>query len=155
LSIRRIRKGMLACRLLPLVGLVALAAFLVLRLPAALAVSWSRATAAWRDRALNADSALAQMRGSEYVTAIHRIREELPSDSEYLLLAVPGGADVFVRFDLAPRRAIFGGALTDVAYNVTPAKLRALPEWTVIARLDPPGPRLVKTRLLAEKGAVP
>jgi hypothetical protein len=146
---------MLARRLAPLVGLVALVTFLILRLPAALADSWSRVTAAWRDRALDADSALAQVRGSEYVTAIHRIREELPADSEYLLLTAAGGADVFVRFDLAPRRAIFGGEPKDVAYNVTPAKLRTLPEWTIIPRLDPPGPRLVKTRLLAEKGAVP
>jgi hypothetical protein len=68
---------------------------------------------------------------------------------------VAGGADAFVRFDLAPRRAIFGGEPKDVADNVTPAKLHALPEWTIIPRLDPPGPRLVKTRLLAEKGAVP
>jgi len=146
---------MRARRLSPLVGLVALAAFLALRLPAAFAVSWSRVTTAWHNRALDAEESLASHRGLEYVAAIHRIREQLPSDSEYLLLAVPGGADVFVRFDLAPRRAIFGGALTDVPYNVTPAKLRTLPEWTVLARLDPPGPRLVETRLLAEKGAVP
>ncbi len=130
-------------------------AFLALRLPAALAVSWSRVAAAWQDRALDADSALEQMRGSEYVAAIRRIREELPPDSEYLLLAVAGGADVFVRFDLAPRRAIFGGAPKEVASNVTLSKLRTLPEWTILARLDPPGPRLVKTRLLAEKGAIP
>jgi hypothetical protein len=146
---------MRARRLAPLVGLVALAAFLAMRLPAALAASWSRVTAAWRDRALDADSALAQVRGPEYVAAIHRIREKLPADSEYLLLAAAGGVDVFVRFDLAPRRAIFGGQPTDVAHNVTLAKLPTRPEWTVIPRLRPPGPSLVETRLLAEKGAVP
>jgi hypothetical protein len=146
---------MLARRLTPLVGLVALVAFLVLRLPAAFDASRSRVKAAWHDRALDADSALAQARGPEYVAAIHRIREELPADSEYLLLAAASGADVFVRFDLAPRRAIFGGEPKDVSYNVTPEKLRTLPAWTIIPRLDPPGPRLVETRLLAEKGAVP
>jgi hypothetical protein len=146
---------MRAFRLAPLAGLVALAAFLVLRLPAAFADSWSRVKAAWRDRALDADSALAGVRGAEYVMAIHRIREALPADSEYLLLAAAGGADVFVRFDLAPRRAIFGGEPKDVADNVTPAKLPALPEWTVIPRLDPPGPRLVRTRAIAERGALP
>jgi hypothetical protein len=144
---------MSARRRLPLVGLVALSVFLVLRLPAALADSWSRVRDAWRDRGLDADSALAQVRGPEYVAAIHRIREELPPDSEYLLLA--GEGDVLARFDLAPRRAIFGGRPEDIVDNVTPAKLTALPEWTVIPRLDPPGPRLVKTRLLAEKGAIP
>ncbi len=147
---------MLARRLLPLIGLVALGAFLALRLPAALADSWSRVTAAWHDRALDADSALARVRGPEYVAAIHRIRAELPAYSEYFLLeAVPGGAAYFVRFDLAPRRAVFGGDPGDFARNVTPAKLSTLPEWTVVARLDPPGPRLVRTSLLAEKGAVP
>jgi hypothetical protein len=146
---------MLVRRLTPLVGLAALAAFLVLHLPAALADSWSRVRDAWRDRALDADSALARMRGPEYVAALHRIREVLPADSEYLLLAAASGADVFVRFDLAPRRAIFGGKAKDVADNVTPAKLPTLPEWTIIPLLDPPGPRLVKTRLLAEKGALP
>ena len=67
----------------------------------------------------------------------------------------PGGADVFVRFDLAPRRAVFGGAAEDVAHNVTSAKLPTLPEWTVIPRLDPPGPRLVRTRVVAERGSRP
>lgn len=146
---------MLARRLFPLIGLVALAAFLVLRLPAAIADSWSRVRGAWRDRGLDADSALAQLRGPEYVAAIHRIREMLPPDSEYLLLSASSGADVFVRFDLAPRRAIFGGRPEDIADNLTPARLLTLPEWTIIPLLEPPGPRLVKTRLLAEKGAVP
>ena len=148
-------RRMLARRLLPFAGLVALAVFLVLRLPTALGDSWSRVRDAWRDRGLDADAALVRLRGPEYVAAIHGIREVLPADAEYLLLAAPNGADVFVRFDLAPRRAIFGGEPKDVAYNVTPAKLPTLPEWTVIPRLDPPGPRLVRTRAIAEKGAVP
>jgi hypothetical protein len=146
---------MQARRFFPLVGLAALAAFLALRLPAALADSWNRVRGAWRDRALDADSALALVRGSEYVAAIRRIRDKLPPDSEYLLLSSPGWGDVFVRFDLAPRRAIFGGDAKDIAHNVTLAKLRYLPEWTIIPRLAPPGPSLVETRLLAEKGAVP
>jgi hypothetical protein len=146
---------MLARRLLPLAGLVALAAFLVLRLPAALDDSRRRVKNAWRERSLDADSAIARLRGPEYVAAIHGIREMLPADSEYLLLAGPGGADVFVRFDLAPRRAVFGGEPKDVAYNVTPAKLSTLPEWTVIPRLEPSGPRLVRTRAIAEEGALP
>lgn len=147
---------MQARRLFPLVGLAALAAFLVLRLPGAVDDALRRVRHARRDRALDADSALARVRGSEYVAAIHRIREELPPDSEYLLLElIPGGADYFVRFDLAPRRAVFGGAAEDVAHNVTSAKLPTLPEWTVIARLDPPGPRLVRTRVVAERGTLP
>lgn len=146
---------MLARRLLPLAGLAALAAFLVLRLPTALDASRKRIKDAWRDRSLDADSALVRLRGPEYVAAIHGIRERLPVDAEYLLLAAGGGAEKFVRFDLAPRRAIFGGELKDVADNVTLAKLPSLPEWTVIPSLDTPGPRLVRTRAIAEQGAVP
>lgn len=144
-----------ARRLFPLAGLVALAAFLVLRLPIALNDSRNRMKDAWRDRGLDADSALVRLRGPEYVAAIRGIRAVLPADAEYFLLAAPNGADVFVRFDLAPRRAIFGGEPKDVTDNVTPAKLPTLPEWTVIPRLEPPGPRLVRTRAIAEKGAVP
>jgi hypothetical protein len=95
------------------------------------------------------------MRGPDYFAAISRIRAELPIHSEYLLLGAPNGADVFVRFDLAPRRAVFGGDLKDIAYNVTTAKLATLPAWTVVPRLEPPGPRLVETRAVAEKGFVP
>jgi len=146
---------MLARRLAPIAALAALAVFLAVRIPNVVVASWKRVRAAWHDRALSADESLAIPRGPEYVAAIQRIREKLPPDSDYLLLSTPGGGDVFVRFDLAPRRAIFGGAPADIRNNVTPAKLRELPEWTVIPRLEPPGPRLVETRLLAEKGAIP
>ena len=142
-------------RLLPLVGLVALAAFLATGLPAALSASWKRIKTAGHDRSLSADESLARLRGPDYVAAIQRIREELPADSEYLLIGATDGADVFVRFDLAPRRAIFGGESKDIAHNVTPAKLASLPEWAVVPRLDGPGPRLLRTRLLVEKKAIP
>lgn len=132
-----------------------MAVFLAASVPSALAASWKRVMAAWHDRALDADESLATVRGPDYVAAIRRIREELPADSEYLLFGAPDGADVFVRFDLAPRRAVFGGATTDLSKNVTPSRLHELPEWTVIPRLDGPGPRLVGTRLLAEKGFTP
>ncbi len=146
---------MLARRLLPLVGLIALAVHLATSVPPALRASRSGLKDAWRDRSLDSNASLARLRGPEYVAAIGRIREQLPADSEYLLLVGSGGADVFVRFDLAPRRAIFGGEPKDVAYNVTPEKLLTLPEWAVIPRLDGPGPQLVRTRLLAEMGSVP
>ena len=40
-------------------------------------------------------------------------------------------------------------------FPVTPATLLSLPKWTVIPTLDTPGPRLVETRALAGKGALP
>jgi hypothetical protein len=130
--------------------------FLAARLPGAFDASRRRIKNAGRERTLGADEALATLRGQDYVAAIRRIRAELPEDSEYLLLGgTQEGADVFVRFDLAPRRAIFGGAIADIPRNVTLSRLHALPAWTVVPRLDGPGPRLVSTRLLAEKGAIP
>jgi hypothetical protein len=146
---------MRARRRLPLVGMLALVAFLGARLPIAFRDSAKRMRDAWQNRSLDADSALAKMRGPEYVDAIRRIREVLPADSRYLLLSSANGADVFARFDLAPRWAILGGKVSDVSSNVTLARLPTLPEWTVIPLLDPPGPRLVRTRLLAEQGSVP
>lgn len=89
------------------------------------------------------------------MAAIQRIREGLPQDSVYLLVGARDGADVFVRFDLAPRRAVFGGALADISHNISRATLDGLPEWTVIPRLDGPGPRLIRTRFLAETGSIP
>jgi hypothetical protein len=142
-------------RLLPLAGLIAFAAYLVMRLPIALDDSRKRLKHVWRDGKLDADAAFAQMRGAEYAHAIRSIREVLPADSEYLLLDVPGGVAPLVRFDLAPRRAVFGGNPRDVSVNVTSLNVAELPEWTVIPRLDPPGPRLVRTRAIAETGAVP
>lgn len=141
---------------MPGVALAALVLFLAASLPGALDASRSRLKSAGRERALDADEALATLRGQDYVAAIRRIRDVLPEDSEYLLLVgTPGGADVFVRFDLAPRRAVSGGAIADIPHNVTLSRLHALPAWTVVPRLDGPGPRLVATRLLAEKGALP
>ncbi len=124
-------------------------------LPPALTASARRIKIAGRGYPLGADESLVGIRGADYVASILRIRKELPADSEYLLLAGTDGADVFVRFDLAPRRAIFGGEPKDLAHNVTAAKLPGLPEWTVIPSLVGPGPRLVRTRLLAETKAIP
>lgn len=144
---------MLARRRFPLAGLAALAAFLAMRLPAVIATSWGRVAAAWPERDLGADAALAQVRGPEYVNALRRIRQVLPPDSEYLLLAGPG--DMYSRSDLAPRRAIFGGERKDVAHDLTPAKLLSLPEWTIVPSLGPPGPRLIQTRAIAATDTIP
>ena len=69
---------------------------------------------------------------ADYMDAIEQIRRTIPRDGEYLL--VDGGeerqaAPLWVRFDLAPRRARLVGALRD-------GKLRDLPagsQWVVIA----------------------
>lgn len=82
------------------------------------------------------DGAAARRRvqGADYMDAIEQIRRTIPRDGEYLL--VDGGeerqaASVWVRFDLAPRRARFLGAL------------RALPEPDLLAARMPPSSRWV------------
>ncbi len=144
-------------RAVPAVGLVALAAYLVPSVFLGLAASVSKVHVAQSERRDDAWQALARNRGRHYADAIAHIRAVLPEDSEYLLLendAAPG-AHMLVRFDLAPRRAIFGGRTQDVRSNVTFEKLPTLPRWTVVPALDPPGPRVVETRLVAEKGSLP
>ena len=140
-------------RALPAAGLLAVAAYFAYGVPTALVASWTRAAASRAAAREGAEAALVRFRGPEYAAAIARIREALPEDAEYLLLESP--AQSMVRFDLAPRRAVFGGNAKNLAANVTPALLPSLPKWTVIASVDPPGPRLVETRVLAEKGAIP
>ena len=151
----RIRRPQGWRRALPAAGLVAVGAYLLWNVPSALVASWTRFAAAGRGSRDDAQAALARLRGPAYAAAIQSIRERLPANGEYLLLAGTLGTDKVVRFDLAPRRAIFGGSPKDVASNVTPGKLPTLPKWTVIPSLDPPGPRLVETRLVAGKGALP
>lgn len=151
----RIRRSSAWRRALPAAGLLAVGAYVAFGVPSALVKSWTRAAAAPGAARDDAAAALARQRGPEYAAAIRILRERLPADGAYLLLTEQEGADMIVRFDLAPRRAVFGGAPKDIATNVTSARLPALPEWTVIASLVPPGPSLLKTRLLAEKGALP
>ena len=140
-------------RALPAVGLAAVGLFLVARTPSALVSSLGRLKDAPRVMRDDAEAALARFRGPEYAAAIARIRETLPENAEYLLLESP--AQTFVRFDLAPRRAVFGGNPKDLAVNVTPATLPSLPKWTVIPTLDAPGPRLVRDAPSRRKGALP
>lgn len=144
-------------RALPAAGLLALGAYLVPAVPLGLAAAWGRVQAARTDGRNDSWSALASQRGKPYAEGIARIREALPEDAEYLILEndAASDADMFVRFDLAPRRAIFGGNTRDLRANVTLEKLSSLPRWTVIPSVAEPGPRLVETRLLAERSALP
>ena len=139
-------------RVLPAAGLIALAAYLAVAVPLGLAAAWTRIHLARTDARDDAWAALARTRGRAYAEAIERIREVLPENERYLLVHGGRGA-TFVRFDLAPRQAVWGGELGKIASSVTPATLATLPRWTVIS--GPTGPRLVETRVLAEKGGLP
>jgi len=71
--------------------------------------------------AANAHESLAQARarvyGEDYTRAVDRIRDELPEDAAYLLVegGRPGsGGAAWVRYDLAPRRAVYLGRLDEL-----------------------------------------
>lgn len=83
--------------------------------------------------------------GSGYVEAIEQIRRTIPADGAYLLINGHGGVEeggpIWVKFDLAPRRAVYVGKLEDLRdadrlRRRTPRAAR----WVVIARgaYEPP-----------------
>jgi len=140
-------------RALPAAGLLALFAYLAVAVPSALFATWARVRDLPEASRDDARAALARFRGPEYAAAIDRIRAALPEDAEYLILE--GDANKIVRFDLAPRRAVFGGNAKDLRTNVTREKLASLPRWTVVPSVVAPWPYLVETRVLAERGVLP
>ena len=83
--------------------------------------------------------------GPGYVQAIEQIRRTIPVDGAYLLINGHGspeeGGPIWVKFDLAPRRAVYLGKLEDLG-NADRLR-RRMPRaarWVVIARgvYDPP-----------------
>ena len=91
---------------------------------------------------LGEDSRQARRRalGARWVDAEEGIRRAVPPDGEYLL--VDGGeerqgATLFLRYQLAPRRARFAGRLSEVAepsqWAASVASFPAGPRWVVVA----------------------
>lgn len=108
-------------------GAAALALFLGAALPQAVSRAWAMLSLA----AVTAphetfDAARLRFFGPAYVAAIEAIRQEVPADQPYLL--VEGGRPrdgnlYWVRFDLAPRRALYLGRLD----QLTARRLRQHP----------------------------
>jgi len=95
-------------------------------------------------------SAAAERRfqGDAYVDAMARIRRAVPRQGAYFLVddgPAGMGAAYWVRFDLAPRKALFLGRRDELAGDAElPARLAAAPGLAVIvARGDREPPRLV------------
>jgi hypothetical protein len=121
--------------------------FLVLSVPRALTRSaWRFSLAA---STVGEDPAAARRRlmGEPWVEAIERIRQAVPRDGEYLLVSGGEwalGCPYWVRFDLAPRRALYVGQanqLTDVAK--LRSDLEPTPLWVVVAFQDRQPPLLL------------
>jgi hypothetical protein len=114
----RARVGMQAylSRALALAAVVAIGLFLVAAVPGAVGEAWDEAgIAASTHESLGA--ARIRIYGESYTRAIDEIRRALPADEGYLL--VEGGSGLlggtyWVRYDLAPRRAVFLGRLDEL-----------------------------------------
>ena len=83
-----------------------------------------------------------RVKGADYMDAIEQIRRTIPRDGEYLI--VDGGeerqgAALWVRFDLAPRRARLVGALRDRPDpDQLAERMPASSRWVVIALYGQP-----------------
>ncbi|HEX5760571.1 MAG TPA: hypothetical protein VF121_15400 [Thermoanaerobaculia bacterium] len=106
------------------VALALIAAHLAVALPLALGRSAKRLVAAARQLDETPAEARRRVFGAAYVAAIEEARRAIPVDGIYLLVDAQSGeegAQDWVRFDLAPRRALFLGKLADLP---PPAKLK-------------------------------
>jgi hypothetical protein len=99
-------------------------------------VRWTVRWVGWAVPVAGEDPLAARRRclTAPYAFAIERIRRTIPRDGEYLLVnggTVREGGPLWVRFELAPRRARFLGRMAE------------LPEADTLRRTLPPGPRWV------------
>jgi len=123
-----------------LVSLLALAlftAFLAISLPPALSRSLDFIKLALRLRGEPVLDQRVRVWGASYTVAIEEIRRIIPRDAAYVIVeseASPAGAPLWVRFDLAPRRAVFLGQMAKLG---SPQRARRrIPrtvDWVVIA----------------------
>jgi hypothetical protein len=79
--------------------------------------------------------------GAPYVQAIDQIRQALDPDEDYLLIEAGGakqGGVYWIRYDLAPRRAVLLGRIEDI----TPHLVRSAPSTLrhVVVAFDPGEP---------------
>ena len=120
------------------IGLGLFACFVLVSLPGAATHSFRRAVHAAM-AALRGESSAAALRrieGSAYVEAVARIGRAIPEDGAYFLVdAGPEGrgAPFWVRFDLAPRKALFLGRLDErTGRAALAARLAAAPDLAVV-----------------------
>jgi hypothetical protein len=133
-------------------ALAAFGLFLATSVPVALATSAHRLLEAFRHRGESTDAARVRVFGAPYVDSIRAMRRAIPPDGSYGLIdGEPDieGAALWVRHDLAPRKAVFLGKLERLP---GPRRLRSrLPErarWVVVAYTRRPPELIEKLRFL-------
>jgi hypothetical protein len=103
-------------RVLAIAAAGMLVVFLVAALPGALQEAWSEVHSAAHDHE-NLTEARIRIFGDSYIRAIDEIRRALPADESYLVVEGGSGAlggTYWVRYDLAPRRAVYLGRLSEL-----------------------------------------
>ena len=100
-------------------------------------------------RSLDEDPPAARRRvfGAPYVEAVEEIRRTIPADGAYLLVDAQEreeGALYWLRFDLAPRRALFLGRLDELAAAPQLPPRRGEASLVVIAYGREQPPRLLR-----------
>jgi hypothetical protein len=126
-----------ASRALATLAVAAFLGFLAVAIPVALARSAGESRAALRFAGETALQRRTRVFGASYADAIEALRIAIPRDASYLLFNGDDreeGGPLWVRFDLAPRRAVFLGRLSD-AGSAPRIKRRAprAARWAVIA----------------------
>ncbi len=135
--------------LLAVVGL-----FLSLNAPAALMKSLRRIKQGWELRNETLIESRTRLFGAGYVESVESIRRSILPDGDYLLVIRRGAeeeAALWVRYDLAPRRALLfdqSGAVLIRGQEPRPATVGGLPERAVIVSAGRRAPQLVATALL-------
>ena len=93
---------------------------------------------AYRHRNEPPSAERSQAYGPEYVRAIDEIRRKIPRDGAYILIsAVPEdeGAQFWVKYDLAPRRAVYLGELRSLQpVDRLRGRMPRAARWVVIAQ---------------------
>jgi hypothetical protein len=118
-------------------ALALFAAALVLAVPEAAEIAGKRIVLAVSRLGEDSHQARRRFLGPDYVAAVDEIRRVIPPGGEYLLAdggTERQGAAVFLRYELAPRRARFVGRLRDV---------RDPAQWASKFPPGSPGPRWV------------
>ena len=141
------------------IGLGLFLCFVLVSLPVQLRHAWRRAAhaAVAAERGEGSAAAVRRIQGDAYVDALARILHAVPPGGAYFLVdggAAGMGAAFWVRFDLAPRRALFLGRPGELTGAELAARLAAAPGLAVvIARGDRDPPLLLdRESFLRESG---
>jgi hypothetical protein len=136
-------------RLRIFLGLSALFLFLASSVPVTLGTSAQFALRARKRVRLDAIEAQRLVFGDAYVDSLESIRGIIPEDEPYYLVSnedATEGAELWVRYALAPRRAVFLGSYRDLREKRISLEPRARLRWVVIAHSSGLPARLVLRR---------